>query len=168
MNKFLLVLAVLLLSFCWNGYSQTSEEFNIQGDYKFNENNYMGAIADYNKAIRIDPKYIKAHLRRINLKSQLKDWKGCVAYCTKAIKIDSIAGQVYTIRGNSKGSMCNYDGAIKDYTESINLNSQDYWAYSFRGMTKKCAGDAIGAEIDSKRADELRPITVNNIYNNYT
>ena len=44
---------------------------------------YKGAIADYTKAIEIDPNYADAYNNRGIAKDELKDYKGAIADYTK-------------------------------------------------------------------------------------
>ena len=68
-------LIILLISLCvyTEGYSQTAEEYINRGNAKCELGDYRGAIADYNKAIELNPKYVKAYYNRGIAKKRLGD-----------------------------------------------------------------------------------------------
>jgi tetratricopeptide (TPR) repeat protein len=47
-----------------------------------------GAMSDFNKAIRLDPKNENAHFFRGAAKSELKDYRGAIADHSKVIEIN--------------------------------------------------------------------------------
>ena len=49
---------------------------------------HYGAIADYTKAIEINPKKDSAYFNRGNAKTALKDYFGAISDYTKAIELD--------------------------------------------------------------------------------
>jgi tetratricopeptide (TPR) repeat protein len=79
-------LIFLLLSFCLYtlGYSQTVKEYFDRGGTKFNLGDYRGAIADYNKAIELDPERASAYFGRGYAKYILGDINGACLDLSKA------------------------------------------------------------------------------------
>ncbi|MBC8358067.1 MAG: tetratricopeptide repeat protein, partial [Candidatus Aminicenantes bacterium] len=87
---------------------------------------YGKAIADYNKAIEIDPKYAKAYLYR----GTAYDHKGlcdeAISDYTKAIEIDPKYVKAYSNRGIVYHNKGLYDEAISDYTKAIELEPMTF------------------------------------------
>ena len=66
------------------------------------------AIADYTEAIRLDPKYAKAHFKRGNVYAEKAVYDTAIANYTEAIKLDPKYASAYYNRGfvyHDKGSM---------------------------------------------------------------
>ena len=86
MKNFLFLISVLLVSV---SFGQTAEEYSHQGVAKFKLQDYTGAIADFNKAIELDPDPADGavYLIRGFAKFSLQDYKGAIADYTKAIAI---------------------------------------------------------------------------------
>ena len=84
MKNILFTLA-LLISFV--SFGQTAEEYFDSGYDKAEAKDYNGAIADFTKAIEINPNYAIAYYNRGFLKNDLKDYNGAIADYTKAIEI---------------------------------------------------------------------------------
>ena len=83
MKKLLLVLLfVPLVSF-----GQSDEEFYNSGRSKDNLNDYKGAIADYTKAIELNPNFTDAYVNRGIDKHRLGDKKGACADVRKAVSL---------------------------------------------------------------------------------
>lgn len=82
------IFLIFLLSLTFTGYSQTAKEYFTRGYAKKDLQDYRGAIADYTKAIEINPKYLLAYRCRGIAKDFLKDNVGAIADYTKAIEID--------------------------------------------------------------------------------
>jgi tetratricopeptide (TPR) repeat protein len=65
----------------------------------------LTAIADYTKAIEINPNYASTYYNRGILKKDLKDYSGAIADYTKAIEINPNYAIAYYNRGNSKENL---------------------------------------------------------------
>jgi eukaryotic-like serine/threonine-protein kinase len=89
-------------------------DYNNRGIEKYNLNDIEGALADYNKAIEIDPKNSNAYNNRGNLRTdKLNDTKGALADYNKAIEIDPQNAYPYYNRGLlKKNQLNNKSGAI--------------------------------------------------------
>ena len=60
---------------------------------------YNGAIADYTKAIELNPNYANAYYNRGISKHNLKDYNGAISDYNKAIEIDPNYANAYYNRG---------------------------------------------------------------------
>ena len=118
-------------------HAQSAEDFLDAGVEKGKSGDLQGAIADFNKAIEIDPQFAIAYYNRGVAKSNLKDYQGAIADYTKAIQIDPQYVNAYFNRGNTKKGLGDYQGAIADYTKAIQIDPQDAFSYNNRGYAKK-------------------------------
>ena len=84
MKNILFTLA-LLISF--SSFGQTAEEYFNSGYDKAQVKDYYGAIADYTKAIEINPNYANAFLNRGISKEILGDLNGACADWKKAARL---------------------------------------------------------------------------------
>jgi tetratricopeptide (TPR) repeat protein len=72
------------------GYSQKAEEYFDKGNAKFNLQDFIGAISEYNKAIEVKPDYTHAYLNRGVVKVELQNFKGALVDFNRAIKLDPV------------------------------------------------------------------------------
>ena len=131
----LILLAVLLSTFA--SWSQNPIAYDLfdQALKKAEVGNLKGAIADYTKAIRVDPLFAEAYLNRALLKQKSGDIKGALDDVNKTIIIEPKKGDAYTTRADINYKSKNYTQAIEDCTSSIALNPKDYIAYNLRGLS---------------------------------
>ena len=118
---------------------------------------YEGAIADYDRAIEINPQYAKAHNNRGITKDNMGDYKGAIADYDRAIEINPQYAEAYNNRGTTKDSLGDHKGAIADHDRAIKINPQSAKAYNNRGIAKDSLGDYKGAIADYDRAIEINP-----------
>ena len=146
----------LMLSVSENAYAKNSTFFYNRGSDKANKGDHYGAIADFTKAIEIDPQNDDAFYNRGTSKLELKDYYGAISDFTKAIEIKP-ASDAYYNRGNSKLELKDYYGAISDFTKTIELNPRDSEAYANRGLAKHELEDYYGAISDYTKSIEINP-----------
>src|SRR5437773_2071037 len=116
-----------------------------------------GAMADFDRAIELNPKDDAPYYNRAQAKRLKKDTAGAVADYTRAIELGSTNPAAYNNRGNARSENNDRDGAIADYTRAIELKPDYARAYYNRAVTKEAKGDASGAEADFKTAEKLDP-----------
>ena len=75
---------------------------------KYKQGDYQGAIADYTKAIEINPHYLIAYHNRGNAKYDLSDYQGAISDYTKSLEIDPQNADVYENRGVAKSNLEDY------------------------------------------------------------
>jgi tetratricopeptide (TPR) repeat protein len=81
---FYLLVASLIV---FPGYSQKAEEYFDKGNAKFNLQDFIGAISEYNKAIELNPKLIGSYFNRGSAKDNLHDYIGAITDYNKAIEL---------------------------------------------------------------------------------
>jgi len=119
--------------------AQSSVAYYNKGVDKINLKDDNGAIADFTKAIKIDPNYTKAYYNRGRSKHKLKDFNGAIADYNKAIKLDPNYTEAYYNRGRLKYKLRDYFGAMSDYTKAIRIDPADaLWL-----VTKEVVGSTI-------------------------
>src|SRR5215470_4024011 len=115
---------------------------------------FDGAIADYTRAIELDPKYAAAYSDRGNAKQAKGDLDGAIADCNRAIELDPKDAMAHKNRGVAKKLKGDLEGAIADYTRAVQLDPKFAAAYFHRGIAKQAKGDLKGAIGDINGAIE--------------
>lgn len=130
-----------------------------RGVAKTNQQDYIGAIEDYNQAIKIDPKSADIFVNRGYAKAKLQDFTGAIQDSTKAIELNPKDVFAYDNRGFFKANLQDYAGAIEDYNQAIKINPKYAMAYHNRGVAKYFLNDKVGALKDLRNAGELGDAT---------
>ena len=117
---------------------------------------YKGAIADYTKAIQLNPNYAEAYYNRGLAKTDLEDRQGAMADYSEAIRLKPDFADAYFKRGNGKYALGDKQGAIADLSEAIRLKSGYAGAYLMRGSIKSELGDKQAAILDYNEVIRLR------------
>lgn len=84
------------------------------------------ATADYNQAIKLNPKYSLAYNNRGRVRQKRDDLAGAMADFNQAIKLNPKNAMAYRDRGNAKRKKGDLDGAIADYDRAIKLGAQPF------------------------------------------
>ncbi len=145
---------------------KTAEGYFLVGTNKGNLGDYQGAIADFNKAIAINPQLAAAYNNRGVAKGGSGDYQGAIADYNKAIAINPQYADAYNNRGIAKSNLKDYQGAIADFNKAIEINPQNANSYYNRGTTKgKGLGDYYGAIDDLNKAIAINPQNANSYHN---
>ena len=118
MKNILFTLA-LLISFV--SFGQTADEYFDSGYDKAEAKDYYGAIADYTKAIEINPNDAAAYRNRGISKARNGDYYGAIADYTKAIEINPNYAYAYYARGVVKYYLGDNNGACQDARKAQDL-----------------------------------------------
>ena len=124
---------------------------------KAGQGDHNGALADYAKAIEIDPENADLYFNCALAKHALGDDEGALADYDKALEINPMDTPAYNNRGITKGVLGDYQGALADHDKAIEINPQHAFAYNNRGITKGVLGDHEGALADHDKAIEINP-----------
>jgi tetratricopeptide (TPR) repeat protein len=124
---------------------------------------YTGAIIDFNSSLEINPSCSEAYCNRGLAKYHLEDFIGAIADCSKAIAINLHYADAYYVRGNAKFKRGNAMSAIVDYNKVIALKPKYAEAYFNRGLAlisikakdRGCADFSKAGELGNTSAYEL-------------
>ena len=124
---------------------------------KQEKGDYDGAIADSNRIIKLDPKFVPAYYLRGVSKQAKGDADGAIADFNRSIELDPKFASAYNNRGLVRHGNGDDDGAIADFNRAIELDPKYAYAYFNRSNAKMTKGDLAGAKADYQRAIELDP-----------
>ncbi len=94
---------------------------------------YDDAIADYTKAIEIDPALNQAYLGRGLDFAHVLKWREAADDMTRALNVDPTNKRAYVERANCFAALNDYPGALDDITKAIKLDPKDPESYDARG-----------------------------------
>jgi lipoprotein NlpI len=114
-----------------------------------------GAIADYDAAIKLEPKNARAFNNRGTAHSDKGEFDAAIEDFDAAIKHDARFASAYFNRANAYAAKGEADRAIADYTTAIKYNRRNVNAYIARGALHLAGGAAAKAQADMKLAARL-------------
>jgi tetratricopeptide (TPR) repeat protein len=115
------------------------------------------ALADFNRAIAIDPRNAKAYCGRAAVCNERKCHRKAIADCNEAIRLDPKCALAYCARGDALRMTDRLDKAIADYSETVRLDPNDAWAHLTRADAYDENGDFDKAIADCTEAIRLDP-----------
>lgn len=133
-------------------------EYLISAKRKYQQQDYRGAVSDYDRAIAIDPKLAQAYNNRGFVKAgQLQDYRGGLADMNRAIALDPKLADAYRNRAELKTqALHDVRGGLADYNQAIQLNPRYGLAYGSRGILKHdILNDKSGGIADLRQAIKL-------------
>ena len=111
-----LLFLILFISFASFG-----QDYFESGLEKYENGDTYGAIADYTKAIEINPNNAAAYNNRGFSKAKLNDYNGATADFTKAIEINPNHAKAYFNRCVAKIKLGDKNGACQDARKTQDL-----------------------------------------------
>lgn len=113
------------------------------------------AIADYDEAIKLDPKNARALANRGTAHSEKGDADAAIADFDEAIKRDPRLASAYFNRANIVAAKGEADRAVADYTAALKYDRRNVNAYIARGALYLARGAAPKARADMAHAVRL-------------
>lgn len=121
-----------------------------------------GALADFSKAVELDPRFAIAYIDRGNARSRLRHLaradlvaaKGDFTKALEAAPSDSVRAQAYETRGTTRLLLGDYAGAIEDTSKALEIEPRRADAYLYRSAARSLLGDEAGARADQEKALE--------------
>jgi tetratricopeptide (TPR) repeat protein len=134
-----------------------AEAYYNWGIAKGKKGDLEGAIADFNQAIELNPRFAEAYCNRGIAKGKKGDLEGAIADFNQAVELNPKFAEAYYNLGITELRKGDLDGVIAHFDQAIELNPQDAGAYYNRGLARERKGDYQGAAGDYERAKELKP-----------
>jgi tetratricopeptide (TPR) repeat protein len=156
----------------------SAEDYNNRGEARLAKDDLDGALADFKRAIELNPDLVAAHdnCGRVEhakndrdkaladtwnqfgrIKKDEGDLDNALVGYNKAIELNPNFAAAYSNRGLVKKAKGDFDGAMADFDKAIELKPDLAAAYTNRGDTKRVKGDLDSAMTDYDRAIELKP-----------
>ena len=115
------------------------------------------AIADYTRAIELNPRHAEAYNNRGFAHYMMDQFDLAIADYTRAIELNPNDASAYNNRGLAYDGNSQFELAIADYTRAIRLDPRYADAYGNRGIGFHRIGQNDRAIADFRRALELDP-----------
>ena len=94
---------------------------SIQGFLKAERGDHQGAIADYDRALQLNPADLDVYYNRGVSRAALKDFQGAISDYNAVLRMDPHSGDALFNRGMAYAATSNRRAALKDLTNAINI-----------------------------------------------
>ncbi|MDR1868607.1 MAG: tetratricopeptide repeat protein [Treponema sp.] len=161
----------------------TAEDYQARGFKYFDRNDYDSAIAEFTKAINLDPDFALAYIDRghayygrslvyagkgdwemylADKERAVVDWAdGGILLANQRIQLNPNNAYAYSWRGLAYSDKKEYDRAFADFEHAIQLDPNNSNTYYFRGVANYNKKDYDSAIADFSKAIRIDP---NNFY----
>jgi len=131
--------------------------FWARGRMHYWSNNYPAALADFSRAIELQPEDGNNYNWRGTTHYQMKDYPAALTDLNHAIELQPEDSINYYWRGFTHRELQDYPSALEDFSRAIEFQPEDGYNYYWRGMTHYDLKDYPAALPDFNRAIELQP-----------
>ena len=154
LSSFILVICFLSMT-C----SSPEQEHVKKGKRFFDNGQIQMAIAEYNKALKINNHNAEAYLERGIALNKIGDFVHALADFNKAIELNPRYAEAYLNRGVLWYRKGDFDKAIADSTTAIEIYPRAAGAYNNRGAAREKKGDSERKKAlsDYNKAIEINP-----------
>ena len=129
----------------------------VEGQKKELAGDTDGAIADYTRAIDLDPGRALAWSNRGIARDRKHDAEGAIADSTRALELDPTLARAWLNRGIARARAGDADRALADCSRGLELDPKQALGWANRGAIRGTKGDFAGEISDCTRAIELDP-----------
>ena len=118
---------------------------------------YQQAVEDMNKAIRLNPYYVKSYYNRGLGYVRLGLYQQAINDFSEAIRLKPDYADAYNNRGNAYAELGQYPAAIENYSKTVRLMPDYYQVYVNRGNVYARINQYQRALEDYNKALDLKP-----------
>jgi tetratricopeptide (TPR) repeat protein len=122
---------------------------------ELDDRQYDRALADYDQAIRLDPKHLEAYNGRGFLHRMKGQYDRAIADIDEVLRVQPWNATALSNRGIAYRMKHDYDRAIADFTEAIRLVPMDAGLYHSRGLAFEGKGERDKAIADYNKVLSL-------------
>ena len=133
----------------------TALDFYNRGLVHYKEKKYHQAIEDYTQAIKINPKFVDAYLKRCEMRYKLGDNHGVLSDCYEVFSIDPTVAKAHYYQGRARYSLGYTQPAIDSYSLAIAQEQNYPQAHYYRGIAFQELPNMTAAVNDLAKAAEL-------------
>jgi tetratricopeptide (TPR) repeat protein len=126
-----------------------------EGVKKQEQEDYVGAIADYTEFLKTHSQHLAAYSNRGFAKAMLNDLPGAIVDFDRAIDLAPHSADAYNARGNVNAMAGNLTASIRDFNRAIRCDRNFADAYYNRAISRHGIGDRHGAKSDLSQAAKL-------------
>lgn len=110
-----------------------AEQYFKQAEKQEESEDYNGALASCNEALRLNPQHAQAWSLRGDVRANMSNFDGAITDYTEALRLDPNFAMAYNNRAMTYVAKGNYYAAIADFNESLRLDPQNALIYCNRG-----------------------------------
>ena len=126
-----------LQGICFVGVNQsnmTAEYYNNRGLVCADRQDYQRAIANFSKAIELNPQFFEAYYNRGVAYADQENFDEAIANYNQVIELNPQFAQAYNARGIAYSLRGDFEKALPDFSKMIEFNPQSAQAYCHRGI----------------------------------
>ncbi|MDH6358545.1 tetratricopeptide repeat protein [Parabacteroides sp. PF5-9] len=122
-------------------HANNSMNYLLRGAMYTEKGDTLRALADYDKAVEMDPYYAPAYGNRAILRYQQNNFDGALADLNEAVRLNNRESGYYINRGLVRYHLNDLRGAMADYDQVIEIDSRNLIARFNRGLLRFQVGD---------------------------
>ncbi|HEY9826409.1 MAG TPA: DnaJ domain-containing protein [Stenomitos sp.] len=133
----------------------TYQALYVQGQENLVQREYQKAIANFSRAIALQPDSLDAYLGRCQANDALQADRAVLDDCYQLLRLNPQLAQAYLYQGRARSRLGYSKGACEAFTQAISLDADLAQAYYERAQAEISLQDLQGARQDLQKASEL-------------
>jgi len=134
-----------------------ADAFHRSGVAKYERGDLKGALRDYSRALRLDPRRADILNDRGIVRKAMGESLLAMEDYAAALEIDPGCWQAFANRGTLLAQRGDYDSAIREFDQGLRASPREARLYCYRANSLGCLMDYAGALKDYTKAIRLDP-----------
>jgi tetratricopeptide (TPR) repeat protein len=148
----LVVFAALVPAAAFAAGKESAKEHYLRANALYDERDLDHAMVEYNSAIALHPRFLRAYQRRALAWYALGAHELAIEDCNRAIEIQPLDAWSHRMRGDAWFAMRNLGRAIADYTAALRIEPDSAAVYFQRAEAHRAMENYEAAVRDYRRA----------------